>query len=70
MVNCVDCGLDILEIGVDDTEIRCNDCEYRFNLKKGMRVTSKYCLLILGLLFLGEIIFLLIINGLFHLFSI
>lgn len=65
MPNCVDCGKEVIEIESGAIELRCLNCEYRLNINKSIKRVTEYCLITLGVLIIGIVIFELILNLLF-----
>jgi DNA-directed RNA polymerase subunit RPC12/RpoP len=58
----VDCGKEVEEVEIDAIDIRCPNCEYRLNINRSIKKVSEYCVITLGILILGMIIFGKIIN--------
>ena len=67
MPNCLDCGIEVIESELGIVEVRCDDCEYRMNLKRGTHLTLKYCIITIGIIGIGETILVLLLNALFYL---
>ena len=62
MPNCVDCGIEVIVVKIEEEVVRCYDCIYYDNLNNATKKSLKYCLIVIGGLFVFEILFLSVIG--------
>ena len=62
MPNCVDCGIEVVDVNIEEEVVRCYNCVYHNNLNKAAKKTIKYCLIVIGGLFIFEILFLSVVG--------